>query len=274
MLRSLRSFKNSDIQAANGAIGSVDNFLFDDAKWSIRYLVVNTDGWLLRKDVLISPLATEQVVASTNSIRLSITKEQVEKSPVGDTCKPVSRQMEMRHHDYYRWPYYWVGSGVWGMSAYPAGMLGRPYPVPAQPREYPEDISEDNGDPHLRSAKAVEGYEVSATDNVFGKVEDFIVDDESWRIRYLVINTANFWLEKTVLVSPEWVSSVSWPDAKISVDLTKEQIKNSPEYDANFPVNHEYEARLYDYYGRPNYWVKDSSPNADIAAQTHLKNVI
>jgi hypothetical protein len=124
-------------------------------------------------------------------------------------------------------------------------MLGRPYSLPTQPREYSKDLSEHKGDSHLRSVKVVEGYEISATDNLFGNVEDFIIDDHSWTIRYLVINTAKFWFEKAVLISPEWVSSISWSNGRIIVDLTKEQIKNSPQFDPNSPVNHEYEVRLF-----------------------------
>jgi uncharacterized protein YrrD len=274
MLRSLKSLKQSRIQTSNGTIGSIADYLFDDARWSIRYLIVNTGGWLSRKEVLISPLVIEQVEASLQDIRLSVTKEKVENSPDVDSHLPVSRQKEKQHHDYYQWPYYWAGTGIGGMATYPTVMLDRARLLQTPPREFPKDLSDDNGDPHLRSAKVVEGYEISATDNLFGSVDDFIIDDESWTIRYLVINTAKFWFEKSVLISPEWVSSISWSDGRISVDLTKEQIKNSPEFDPNSPVNHEYEVRLYDYYGRPNYWVKDASAHAEREPQVLARHVI
>jgi hypothetical protein len=178
MLRSLKSLKQSRIQTSNGTIGSIADYLFDDARWSIRYLIVNTGGWLSRKEVLISPLVIEQVEASLQDIRLSVTKEKVENSPDVDSHLPVSRQKEKQHHDYYQWPYYWAGTGIGGMATYPTVMLDRARLLQTPPREFPKDLSDDNGDPHLRSAKVVEGYEISATDNLFGSVDDFIIDDE------------------------------------------------------------------------------------------------
>jgi hypothetical protein len=85
-------------------------------------------------------------------------------------------------------------------------------------------------------------------------VEDFIIDDATWTIRYIVIDTRNWLPGKKVLVHPDWIDSVSWPEARVKIDLTAEQVRNSPEYDPSAPVNREYEMLLYDYYGRPKYW--------------------
>jgi stress response protein YsnF len=255
MLRSIQSLKHSVVLATDGEIGKIESFLFDDEKWSIRYLVVKT-AWLVGRKVLISPLAIKEMNGELHFIRLSLTRKQVELSPDIDTDKPVSRQMETQFHDYYRWPYYWEGSGVWGIAAFPAGMLGRPYSLPNQPRppgDYLDGVIEE-GDPHLRAVHVVEGYEIVAKDDEFGHVADFIFDDESWAIRYLVIDTLRIWHGKKVLISPEWVTGISWSDRTITIALTKEKIRNSPEYRSTAPVNREYEEKLYDYYGRPAYW--------------------
>jgi hypothetical protein len=256
MLRPLNDFKMSVIMAKDGEIGHVDQFLFDDEKWSIRYLVVKTK-WLMGKKVLISPLAIKGTDVDLKFIRLSLTKDQIEHSPDIDTDKPVSRQMEAQYHDYYRWPYYWMGTEAWGTASYPSTMLGRPFPLPSQPGG---GYSENLGDSHLRSVRVVEGYEIAAKDDIFGHVEDFIVDDESWTIRYLVVNTHRIWPGKSVIISPDWVRSMSWSDRTISIDLTKEKIQNSPEYADDFTIDRDYEERLYEYYGRPNYWAQVSSP--------------
>ena len=118
----------------------------------------------------------------------------------------------------------------------------------------PSQRSDETGDVHLRSANEVRGYHIQGSDDAIGHVEDFIVDDETWQVRYLVIDTSNWWFGKKALVAPHWASRVSWEERKVHVDLSRQTIKNSPEWNASAAVNREYEARLYDYYGRPLYW--------------------
>jgi hypothetical protein len=98
------------------------------------------------------------------------------------------------------------------------------------------------------------GYHIAATDGDIGHVEDFLVDEATWAIRYMVVDTRNCWSGKKVLVSPGWIAHVDWDASKVGVDMTCEQIKKSPEYDPSGPVQRDYEARLHDHYGRPGYW--------------------
>jgi hypothetical protein len=112
-------------------------------------------------------------------------------------------------------------------------------------------------DPHLRSTHDVSGHHIQATDGEIGHVEDFIIDDEVWAIRYLVIDTENWWPGKQVLVSPRWIERVSWGESKVFVNLSREIIKRSPEYTEEFLLNREYEARLHRHYDRRGYWVDD-----------------
>jgi sporulation protein YlmC with PRC-barrel domain len=259
MLRSLKSLKDSVIHAADGEIGSVKDFLFDDDKWTVRYLVVHTGSWLAGKKVLISPIATQGFDHTDRAIHVALTRDQVKRSPDIDTDKPVSRQQEMKYFDYYEWPYYWGGNGIWGISGNPYLMAERLYPVTSKPASH---VTQEKGDPHLRSAETLHGYGIDATDQEFGSLDDFVMDTESWSIRYLVVDTNKFLSLKKVILSPDWVDSISWPKRKIRVNLTKETIKNSPEYIADASVNREYEERLYDYYGRPTYW--EQNPPEDL----------
>ena len=110
------------------------------------------------------------------------------------------------------------------------------------------------GDVHLRSANEVRGYHVQGRDGAIGHIADFIVDDETWAVRYLVIDTKNWWFGKKVLVAPHWANRVSWPERKVYVDLARDDIEKSPEWNPAEAINREYETRLYDYYGRPVYW--------------------
>ncbi len=116
-------------------------------------------------------------------------------------------------------------------------------------------MAEERGDPHLRSTKEVEGYYIRATDGEIGHVEDFVVDDEEWAIRYVVVDTRNWLPGRKVLVSPRWISHLSWPQKEVYVDLTRDETKSAPEWDPDAPLDRQYEMRLHEHYGRPPYWV-------------------
>jgi hypothetical protein len=174
-----------------------------------------------------------------------MTRERIRSCPSIDTDTPVSRQHERDYFRYYGYPYYWGYAGVWGMGNYP-GLLG-PWDEP------PTDRTESPGDIHLRSAREVGRYGVEGTDGSLGGIADFVVDDATWEIRYLVVDTSHWWFSKKVLVSPNWANRVSWADRTVHLDLSREVVKKSPAWNGDQPVNREYEAHLYDYYGRPVY---------------------
>lgn len=251
MLRSAEGLKRNRIVARDGEIGFVHDALFDDERWAIRYLVVDTK-WIGGERVLISPIAVEEADGALREIRVDLTVSQVERSPSIEEDAPVSRQMERKYADYYRYPYYWGWGGLWGAYGAPAA-LRTAERVP-EPEERPSDVE---GDPHLRSVREVSGYHLQATDGDIGHVEDVLFDEESWAIRYLVVDTSNWWFGKKVLVSPEWADSIRWDDQKVLVSLEREQIRRAPEWHPSALVNREYEARLYDAHGRPAYWERD-----------------
>jgi hypothetical protein len=125
---------------------------------------------------------------------------------------------------------------------------------------------QESPDSHLRSTTEVKGYHIEATDGEIGHVEDFIVDDETWAIRYLEVDTRNWWPGKKVLVSPRWIDNVSWPDSKVYVALSRETIKNGPEWIESVPVTREYEGKLYSHYSQPPYWTPESEQSRSQAA--------
>lgn len=248
MQKSTKDLKGNTIVATDGDIGKVDDFYFDDKSWTIRYLVADTGNWLLGRKVLLSPIALGKADFSSGRVNVKLTKKQVEESPSIDTDKPVSRQHEAYYHDYYGYPYYWSGPYLWGSMYYPG------LPVDDQQRiEERRAEREEAGDLHLRSAAQVTGYHIEATDGDVGHVEDFIVDDETWEIRYMVVDTRNWLPGKKVLISPRWIDRVSWDDSKVYVSLSREAIENAPEYDPD-ALNREYEEKLHDHYHRPKYW--------------------
>ena len=254
MLQSAKTLQGLTLHASDGEIGTVQELYFDDHAWVVRYLVVDTGSWLSGRQVLISPHAVEAVNKNDERIDVRLTKQQVENSPSIDTHKPISRQQEEDYYTYYGYPYYWSGSDLWGGVAYP-GLIAPEIPQANTAEREIDAIRErqSSTDRNLRSSKDVTGYYVEASDGDIGHVEDFVVDDRSWAIRYVAVDTRNWLPGKKVVISPEWLRSISWNDSKIHVDVSREAIKNAPEYDES-ALNREYESRLYGHYGRQGYW--------------------
>ncbi|MDQ2916375.1 MAG: PRC-barrel domain-containing protein [Pseudomonadota bacterium] len=277
MLRSMNDLEGYAIRATDGDIGHMKDFYFDDTAWVIRYLVVDTGTWLSSRKVLISPIAIGQPNRSEKVLPVSITKEQVKNSPDIDTDKPISRQHEIRYLGYYGYPYYWGGAGLWGAGAYPGAMMMPGYfagsvAIPrAESSEAQESFARaeaarhQNDDPHLRAGKAVMSYHIEATDGDIGHVEGLLVDDETWAIRYIIVNTSNWWMGHRVLIAPQWIENVNWHDATVSVNVTRQAVKDAPPYESEPELNREREASLYKHYGRPGYWVAEEKRDTERA---------
>jgi uncharacterized protein YrrD len=249
MLNKIKTLEGFKLNCFDGEIGKVKEFYFDDRHWTIRYLVADTGGWLTGKQVLISPYALVAADRAEHYITVNLTKEQIENSPPLGSDQPVSQQFETDYHGYYGYPMYWGGLSMWGA-----------YPYIQRDREqwYEPTPEEKKGDPNLRSTREVSGYHIQATDGEIGHVEDFIIDDRTWAIRYLIVDTVNWWSGKKVLVSPRWIDRVSWNESKVFINLPSEIIKQSPEYMQETLLMRDYETRLHQHYNRQGYWVDDS----------------
>ena len=136
-------------------------------------------------------------------------KQQIKDSPEIETDRPVSRQMEGNVYDYYGWSPYWAPAFTWVVSAMYPPMAG----LPSGSRQREEEIADaqrSRDDPHLRSIEAVTGYHIHASDGEIGHVEDFLIEDADWSIRYLVVDTKNWWPGKKALISPRSASDIDW----------------------------------------------------------------
>jgi hypothetical protein len=253
MLRKVKDIRGSAIRATDGDLGEVDDLYFDDEDWAIRYLVVDTGSWLSGRKVLISPLAIGHPDWPGHLLPVSLTKAQVENSPDIDTRKPVSRQDEARYFGYYSYPYYWGGGGLWGMGAYP-GSLTTEDRIDADMKTRGSSVAPTADDCHLRSCRAVLGLHIHARDGDIGHVKEFLVDDHTWSIRYLIVDTTNWWGGHQVLVAPQWIETVSWQDATVSVGLTRQAIEHAPPYDPAAQLDRQQEQRMLEHHGRPVYW--------------------
>jgi len=250
MLCKANILKGYSLESLNGTIGMVKEFYFDDQHWTIRYLVADTGTWLTGRQVLLSPYALVAVNTEQQSIEINLTKQQIEDSPPLGSDKPVSRQYEDAYYGFYGWPTYWSGPCVWGV-----------YPVLVHDPEQWKEVAriEKAWDPYLRSTDNVTGHHIQAADGEIGHVADFIIDDETWTIRYLIIDTRNWWPGKKVLISPPWIERVSWLESKVFVNLPRETIKQAPEYTEDSLLTREYEAGLHRHYNRRGYWVDEQT---------------
>jgi uncharacterized protein YrrD len=262
MLINAKTLHKYDLASLDGKIGKVKEFYFDDKFWVIRYLVANNGNWLMGRLVLISPYALGGVNTDERHVAVALTKKQIQDSPSLDSDQPVSRQFQDKFHGYYGWPVYWGGPYIWG--AYP--YLARPYLPPDRDdwKEHQAALGEKAWDPRLRSTYDVTGHDIQATDGEIGHVADFVIDVETWAIRYLVIDTRNWWPGKKVLISPQWIERVSWNESKVFVDLSRDAIKQAPEYTETSRLTRDHEIELHRHYSRLGYWADEP------AANTHL----
>jgi hypothetical protein len=252
MLRNINHSIGFAIRATDGELGKVAEFYFDDVNWAIRYLVVKTGNWLDDRLVLVSPIAIAEMTWESERLDVQLTKSQVEKSPDIDTRKTVSRQHEAEYLLHYGYPSYWDGPYLWGRAQQPSGLL-------LNAAESPAALTSSSTESHLHGTAEVSGYHIEGVDGQIGHIEDFIVDDGTWAIQYLVVNTSNWGLGRKVLIAPPWIQSVSWSDSKVHLNLSLSTIKNSPAYDESLPITHDYEQSLHDYYQRAPYWLSKVS---------------
>ena len=207
--------------------------------------MVDTGNWITDKPdrrVLISPYAVVVVDEKKKIIATDLTKKQIKDSPSFNIDQPVSRQAEKAYYEYYGWPMYWNGKHEWGFNSYPV-------------REGQRAADSDKAwEYNLRATGAVSGYHIQASDGDIGH----ILDDKTWAIRYLIVDTQNWLPGKHVLVSPQWIERISWSEMKIFVNMSREAIKQAPEYTKDALITRDYETRLYSYHKRDGYWSDES----------------
>jgi len=253
MLHRVNDFRHHIIQATDGEIGFVSDALIDDEFWILRYLVVDTGHWLSERKVLLIPGVLGKPDWQQHHLPVKLTRAQVEQSPDIDSDKPVSRQYELKLNAYYGWPFYWAGTEPLPTGLQPA------VPVPPARVEPTVPTPKAEGDPHLRSVRELHGYHIHAEDGEIGHVEDFLVDDETWDVRYMVVATRNWLPGRKVLVAPQWlVGQISWSRRVVNVIMTRDSIRHSPEYDPASLPDRAYEDELHRHYRRPGYWESDS----------------
>jgi len=228
MLRTLDNLLGYRLAASDGEIGRIRDFFFEDMTWKLRYLIAETGHWLKSRRVLVSPSALGAINSGKREFQVGLTREQVRNSPDIDTDKPVSRQQERAVVAHYGWPI-------------PDGILAT-------------DLKEEtpgNGDPHLRSFLEISTYRLEHAGAKLGTAEDFVLDDENWILRSLIVGFGGWTGSVQAAIPVAQVHSISWADRIISTSMTKEDLDKLSLFDSSAPVNRVEKLIYFDYCGRP-----------------------
>jgi hypothetical protein len=228
VLEPLSRLRRYRIATPSLALGRPEDFYFDDRRWTVRYVVATAGRWRTRRRVLVPAAAVRGLDPPRRRLRADLRRGWVAAASTPETDPPVSRQLEVELEEC-------------------AGLVADW----SQPLVLERATRAGRGDRHLRSAAEVAGYHLHTTDGQLGHVADFLVETDSWVIRYLIVTTRDWRPGKRVLLPPGWVTAVSWGDAAVDVDLDGATVAGAPAYVNRRPIDTEQELHLFAYYGRP-----------------------
>jgi hypothetical protein len=177
---------------------------------------------------------------------VELTRRQIEDAPPLDADAPVSRRYEAAYHSFFALFPYWNGSSLWANNPDPSGILH-----PVETPHLPADDEETLEQVHLRSAREIAGYQLAASDDRAGRVKDFLVDDHSWAIHAVVVDSMPLLPGHQVLLPAARVDEIDWTRRELRTDLSAEDIRQATPFDPDRPLSAESEIVLYDARGRP-----------------------
>jgi sporulation protein YlmC with PRC-barrel domain len=240
--RRVRDFARSTIYGNDGRLGTVRELYFDDHNWTVRYLLIKSGGWLMGREVHIATSAIADIDDENASMRINLQRKQIEQSPTIDQANSISRQYEETYYNHFQWhPYWQPDTPEWGN---PIHFLDDETMIINKPL-LPEPLKQS----HLRSSAEVIGYEMHAKDGAIGHLDDLIVHDDDWVIRYVQVDTRNRWTGKKMLVPTDRIHQIDWANRSVEVSLTRQAIESAPSYDPSNLITPDYEVELSNHYG-------------------------
>ena len=253
MLPVISALEGFPLDSTDGRIGVVTDFLFDDASWRVRWLVVECGVWLKGRKVLIPPSAVAPFRLDDQRFDTKLTRAQVAAGPELSDDEPVSQQMEQRAYSSYSLAPEWDSPYLGGLpGAITSEFVTAPYfGIGEEELAGAGGVEQPQGDSHLRSVKEVTGYHIRARDGTVGHVENFLLDLETWKLRYFVVDTRNWGFGKHVLMSFTAVTGIQWSDREVALDVTREQVKSSPTWDPLVGFDELQRHDLHEHYGWP-----------------------
>ena len=226
MLIKAKQLIGCKVHATDGFIGEIKTLYFESSQWIVRYFALEGNA---RRFLIPATLFPMQNFSSSD-LSLNLRKDQINNSPDIDLSQPLSRLSESTLASYYNIPSYW-------------GPVTREEEVLQVPSEGTMIISHVTGSDiavgaagellvveqaaNLYSTDEIFGFEAQAIDGDIGPVEDVMIDDYSWEMRYLIVDSARLLPGRKVLLSPQWIDSVNETDRKIRVNVTKNTVKSS-----------------------------------------------
>ncbi len=202
MFTSLTTLMKIPLVTTDGKEHQVCSLLLDDRSWTICFLVANAGSWLFGRQVVIRTCATDRPDWTQKVIAAKLTHQELVRCADVSSVKPVSLQQQLALKKYFGWP---DSEPTWYV---PAAL------VPAQ-REFP---AEANDDPHLRNATDLVGYEVWSRDRRVGILSDFIMEPNSWHIKYLSVKVGDWVYRKERFVPTFTVQSISWGMHRVTLN--------------------------------------------------------
>jgi hypothetical protein len=184
------------------------------------------------------------VDSATKTINAAFTKQQVQESDDVGTHKPEGLEQPHDYSLYLGLPYYLRLDALNDSDHGPvAGRAHDPEKGKASEHSFLQAY-----DDHLRSSKLVSRYHVMAVDGEIGQIEDGIVEDQTWTIKYVTSTVGNWWSAKKVLLPTESILWVSAAEANVYVSLTRTNIATAPAFDPEKPLTDDLEIALYNHY--------------------------
>jgi uncharacterized protein YrrD len=239
MLRSVKNLTGFTIGAVDGEIGKVTDIYFDDLTWKVRYFVVEAGNWLVGRKVLLSPIALHAADMQAKTFPTSLTKDQVRHSPDIDADKPVSVQEEEKLHKHYLWPQQREGGLGFMTTGMVGGVIAPDIPLEERIEKNPDleeplqgDLPEPEmpADKHLRSFDGTSGYTIHANDGEYGAVNDFLIEDTTWTIPFVVIKAGNLFANKKVLRPTSSIEKIEWSNSSMFISHSVDFLKHLPEF--------------------------------------------
>ena len=264
MLFAVSGLMGCPVEASDGEVGVVRDFLFDHETWKIRWMAVEAGDWLPgRRRVFIHPSAIAPFELSpkpslpmmsspaTLELTVKLARAQIEAGPHAHEDDPVTRDMEALLYDYYGWDPYW-GAAHFGAAVLPNAesqiveRCGAARALTLKSRRLTAAIT-CTAWPNSRAII------VHAVDGDIGHVENLLADDANWEVRYLVIATRNWWPGKVVQLSPYAVKDIDWFGERINMNVTRDQVRSAPAWDPLAMTNEVSEEDLHRHFGWPGY---------------------
>jgi hypothetical protein len=198
MLEFASAFRSYALEANDGEIGAIVDFLFDGRTSAVRWLVVHTGDWLRNRKIWLHPAVIGKADNDRCELSVNQTKAQLQ--------------------------------AMFSFGANPLASQTQPLVVFAPESETAIDLVDD--DRYLHSVDAITRFHVVGSDGAIGKVEDLLIDEESWSFPYIVVETDTWWSGNHVLISHRAMKEISRAERQIRADLNRQLIKASPSWNA------------------------------------------